>query len=61
VEAELLAVDVRVQVSHLQYTFMQKETAHDQANLSWHSNYILHKYATPTESKKKFIPQQHVE
>jgi hypothetical protein len=53
VEAELLAVDVQVQVSHLQYTFMQEETAHDQANLSWHSDYILHECATPTESKKK--------
>lgn len=50
VEAELLAVDV--QVSHLQYTHMQEETAHDQAILSWHSDYILHECATPTESKK---------
>jgi hypothetical protein len=49
VEAKLLAVDV--QVSHLQYTFMQEETARDQAILSWHSHYILHECATPTESK----------
>jgi hypothetical protein len=59
VEAELLAMDV--QVSHLQYTSMQEDTAHDQDSLSSHSGYILHECATPAESKKIFKPNQHVE
>jgi hypothetical protein len=57
VEAELLAVDV--QASYLQY--IKEETAHDQSILLWQSDYILHEYATPTESNNIFLPKQQAE